>query len=226
MTALVWYAAYGSNLSAARFRHYIEGGRPAGAQRTYPGARDPSAPLADEPLWLPGSVYFALQSTVWGGGMAFYDRDAPGKTPARAYLLTVGQFSDVAEQEMHRPPSSDLAVADAVASGEHRYGPGRYETLVSCGERLGHPVLTLTAPWRLGDVPLVAPSAPYLAMLGAGLVEAHGWSAGRAAAHLAGLPGAVGAWSERAVRDVLSAGTAGSGGGRGEQAGGRQGAAR
>lgn len=204
MTALVWYAAYGSNMAADRFRCYLEGGKPEGAQRTYPGARNPSPPLRDEPMWLPGSVYFALESQVWGGGMAFYDRDIEGRTPARAYLLTVGQFSDVAEQEMHRPPSSDLAVEDAVAAGEHRYGPGRYETLVCAGERFGHPVLTLTAPWRLGEVPLVAPSAPYLRMLGAGLAEAHGWSAGRAAEHLASLPGAAGTWTAEALVKVLA----------------------
>lgn len=36
---LVWYAAYGSNLAAARFRCYVVGGRPAGAARTYPERR-------------------------------------------------------------------------------------------------------------------------------------------------------------------------------------------
>jgi hypothetical protein len=205
MTALVWYAAYGSNMSRARFDAYLRGGRPQGAQRTYPGARNPSPPVADEALWLPGRVYFALESKVWGGGMAFYDRDAEGETPGRAYLLTVGQFSDVAEQEMHRAPSSDLAVADAVAAGEHRYGPGRYETLVCVGERLGHPVLTLTAPWRMGDMPFNAPSLPYLRMLASGLMEAHGWDAGRAAAHLVSLPGAAGAVSAVEVERAVSA---------------------
>lgn len=69
--------------------------------------------------------------------MAFYDPDAGGRTPARAYLLTVGQFSDLAAQEMHRPPVSDLELVDAVTSGRHRFGPGRYETLVCVGERDG-----------------------------------------------------------------------------------------
>ncbi|MGW8332136.1 hypothetical protein ACWGLE_30040, partial [Streptomyces sp. NPDC055897] len=37
---LVWYASYGSNMHLDRLAHYIEGGRPAGAARSYPGCRD------------------------------------------------------------------------------------------------------------------------------------------------------------------------------------------
>ena len=40
----VWYVAYGSNMSAARFGCYISGGRPPGARRTYLGCRDQSPP--------------------------------------------------------------------------------------------------------------------------------------------------------------------------------------
>ncbi len=205
MSDLVWYAAYGSNMAALRLSHYIQGGQPPGALRVYPGARDRTLPARAEPLWLPGSVYFALESSVWGGGMAFYDPDAEGVTPARLYLMTLGQFSDVAEQEMHREPSSDLAVADAVESGRCRLGPGRYETLVSPGYRGNWPVLTLTAPWSLAEATLTAPSGPYLRMLAAGLVEAYGWDRERVAAHLAGLPGARGVWTAEAVGDLLAA---------------------
>ncbi|MEO7752218.1 MAG: histone deacetylase, partial [Terracoccus sp.] len=69
----VWYAAYGSNLSRSRFVHYLSGGRPPGASRTYAGARDPRDPLGDVPLTLDGQVYFAWESPTWGGGIAFYD---------------------------------------------------------------------------------------------------------------------------------------------------------
>lgn len=202
---LVWYAAYGSNMAAARLGHYLTGGRPPGALRVYPGARDPSPPLGDVPLWIPGQVYFALESTVWGGGMAFYDPDAGGETPARGYLLTIGQFSDLATQEMHRTPASDLEIEDAVTSGRHRYGPGRYETLVCAGTRGRSPVLTLTAPWSLADAELSAPSPEYLRMLAAGLQEAHGWDQARTAGYLAGLPGAIGSWTTADIAAMLAA---------------------
>lgn len=204
MTAdLVWYAAYGSNLSAARLRCYLAGGRPPGARRTYPGARDRAEPVRDEPVWLDGEVYFALESRVWGGGMAFYDPAAGGRTPARAYLLTVGQFSDLAAQEMHRAPASDLDLVDAVVSGRHQHGPGRYETLVHAGHRDGLPMFTLTAPWRLADAAPTAPSAAYLLMLASGLADAHRWDRPTIAEHLASRPGARGTWTPAAIENLL-----------------------
>ncbi len=199
----IWYAAYGSNMAAGRLGVYLAGGRPVGGLRDYPGARDRTPPVRDEPVWLPGTVYFALESRVWGGGMAFYDPDADGQTPARAYLMTAGQFSDLAAQEMHRAPGDDLDLVDALRSGRHRYGPGRYETLVHVGERDGWPMLTLTAPWHLVDVTLTAPSAAYLRMLAAGLREAHGWTVEQVAEHLAGLPGARGVWTAGRVAEAI-----------------------
>ncbi len=88
LTSHVWYVAYGSNLSAERFSCYLQGGQPPGAAFTYPGARDQTPPRASKAVWLPGSVYFATESQVWGGGRALYDPDAPGKAAARSYLIT------------------------------------------------------------------------------------------------------------------------------------------
>ncbi len=42
----VWYVAYGSNLSLERFTAYLQGGRPAGGARKYPGCRDPQDRIA------------------------------------------------------------------------------------------------------------------------------------------------------------------------------------
>lgn len=47
-----------------------------------------------------------------------YDPLLPGEAAARAYLMTAGQFADVAAQEMYRKPGVDLDVlADVVARG-------------------------------------------------------------------------------------------------------------
>ena len=166
---LVWYVSYGSNMAAARFDCYLRGGRPAGASRDYPGCRDRTPPRAVAPVWLPGSIYFALESAVWSGGMAFYDPAGTGRVAARAYLIGHQQFSDVMAQEMHRPPGSVPANLRTAARLE--LGPGRYETVVPVGERDGHPMLTFTCPAPLEPNP---PSAAYLAMMLAGLREAHG----------------------------------------------------
>lgn len=187
---LIWYAAYGSNMLTARLGYYLSGGQPPGSARHYPGARDPRPPAGSRPIRLDGGVYFAGQSSVWGGGMALYDPGLPGTTAARAYLLTREQFSDIAEQEMHRRPGRDLDLAEVLAAGRARLGPGRYETLLRTGPDLdGLPVLTFTAPWRADQTSWNAPTVRYLSLLAAGLREAHGWSAARTVSYLRRLPG-------------------------------------
>ncbi|MEO3750889.1 histone deacetylase [Streptomyces sp. B6B3] len=189
-----------------RLACYLRGGTPVGGRRSHPGCRDPRPPGRTLSLLLPGVLYFATESLVWGGGRAFYDPGAAGEeTAARAYLLTVGQFSDIAAQEMGRPPGVDLDLSGALRTGRARFGPGRYETLVRVGEQAGFPVLTFTAPrgWDSGHLPLNAPSAAYLRQLGAGLVAGHGWDTARAAEYLATRPGAREMWTPQAVREVL-----------------------
>ena len=193
--ALVWYVSYGSNMSAERLRCYLSGGRPSGADRTYLGARDPSPPREDRAVWLPGGVYFAYESSVWTGGMAFYDPDLVGRVPARAYLVTGEQFSDIVNQEMRRDVNTELDLADVIAEGRSQLPRGRYEVLLRVGHLDGHPMLTFTAPHGLREAKLEGPSAAYLAMTGAGLRESHGLSPRQAAEYLAGLPGAAGTWT-------------------------------
>ncbi|MEU9115442.1 histone deacetylase [Streptomyces sp. NPDC048483] len=202
--ALVWYAAYGSNMHLDRLTTYLEGGRPPGGRHRHPGCRDPRPPARSAPLLLPGTLYFATESQVWTGGRAFYDPDADGQLPARVYLLTVSQFSDIAAQEMYRDPGEDLDLTEALRQGRARLGPGRYETLVCAGRLEGSPVLTFTAPWSSTDVPLNAPSAAYLRHIAAGIVAAHGWNARRTAAYLAACPGAAGRWPVAEIEALLT----------------------
>jgi len=204
---LVWYAAYGSNMHAARFRFYLTGGTPPGGLRACPGARDRRPPRRTVPLLLPGGIHFALESLTWTGGIAFYDPRLPGYAAARGYLVTAAQFLDVATQEMHRPPPGISArrLAEAVATGRVVLGDGRYETLVCAGTRAGFPVLTFTAPWSAAEVPARPPAARYLAMLAGGLREAHGWDAARIAGYLLTRPGVAGYWSRARVARIAAA---------------------
>ncbi len=81
----VWYVTYGSNLSEARFRCYLGGGRPVGGTRLYTGCRDPRSPRRRVSLEVPGGLYFAGESSVWSGGRAYFDpgyADAPGSEKA------------------------------------------------------------------------------------------------------------------------------------------------
>jgi hypothetical protein len=200
----VWYASYGSNLSRDRFLCYLQGGRPEGATRTYPGARDESHPAADAPFALPGQVFFGWHSPTWDGGIAFYDAGSSGQALARAYLITEGQFADVAAQEMHREPGSDLDLSTVLAERRHSVGPGRYESLHLVGEMGGHPVITFTSPDD-AELPHNPPSEPYLAMVARGLRETHEQSEDELADYLLGCPGVSPHWSRDEVRELLAA---------------------
>ena len=175
----VWYVSYGSNMCRDRLRCYIEGGRPRGGALEYVGARDDTLPSDDMAVDLPGSLYFAGESPTWGGGVAFYDHDVAGFTPARAYRITVEQFADVAAQEMHRLPEEgdplEEVIIGGLETGRHQAGSGHYETLIEVGQHQGLPMLTFTSPHGLDAVPHTRPSPPYLAMLRRGLREARGW---------------------------------------------------
>ena len=144
----VWYVAYGSNLAWARFRCYVAGGQPLGGNRVYAGCRDPSDPTRTQSLDIPGGLVFAGWSSVWGGGMAFYDARASGRAACRAYLMTTEQFGDIAAQEMRRPPGGEFArdLAGLLPDVEsvHTMGPGRYETVTRLGMHDGAPLFTVT----------------------------------------------------------------------------------
>lgn len=187
----VWYVAYGSNLSLDRLSCYVAGGCPPGGTRAHPGARDRTLPARSIPVELPGTTYFAGRSAQWGGGVAFYDHATPGRTAARGYLVSAGQFADIAAQEMHRDPRTDDPLEQLVlaplAEGRHEVGPGGYETVVDVGQHDGAPMLTFTAPHGAATAERSRPSAAYLATMARGLGEAHGWDDQVAHEYLAGL---------------------------------------
>lgn len=197
---LVWYVSYGSNMHADRLGCYIAGGTAPGATRAQPGCRDGTPPRASRGTFLPGGIYFATLSPVWNGGRALYDPQLPGEqAAARAWLVTPGQFADIAAQEMYREPDGDLDLSRVLDCGRVELGPGRYETLIHAGDHEGYPQLTFTAPHRADEVDPVAPSAAYLRMLAGGIQEAHAWSLERAAEYLAGLSGAAGEWTAEEI---------------------------
>ncbi|QKW62384.1 histone deacetylase [Streptomyces sp. NA03103] len=202
--ARVWYTSYGSNMHLARLAAYIKGGRPPGAAREYPGCRNRAMPTRSIPVELTGAMYFATESPVWGGGRAFYDPHATGRVLARAHLVTVQQFADIAAQEMYRAPGADLDLVDALTLGRDVLGEGRYETLVCAGQVDDMPVLTFTAPWGMDDVQWVPPSSAYVRFLASGLLSAGAWDVEAVASYVAACPGAVGHWSERNVTDLLN----------------------
>ncbi len=187
----VWYVSYGSNMASDRLACYLQGGRPSGGTRVNPGARDRRLPARSIPVDLPGTVYFAGESTQWGGGVAFYDHAEPGFTAARGYLLTAAQFADVAAQEMYRAPRDDnpleVVVAGPLPGGRHQAGPGRYETLVEVGRHDDLPLLTFTAPHGHDHVEHTTPTEAYLDQVRRGLRESRAWDEEQVESYLASI---------------------------------------
>ena len=185
---LVWYAGYGSNLDADRFRCYLHGGRPPGATRTYPGVRDPGDPLEVRPFRMTGRLVFAWESPTWGGGIAFHEPGPDGEVLAAAYLLTHRQLVDVLEQEMRREPGADHDLTALLTAGHHVLGPGRYETLRVVGKLEGAPVVTFGCedPVALGLNP---PAPAYVATIARGLRTVHGLTDAEISAYLVRCPG-------------------------------------
>jgi hypothetical protein len=172
----VFYAAYGSNLSAERFACYIAGGTAPGANRSLPGARNRRRPVSWSGLTVPGRLYFDGHSQTWGGAPAFFEPvEHPGaEIYARAWRLAWDQLEDVLAQENGRHPGAlDVEPGALVEGFSMLAGPGRYDRLVCLGTLEGLPVLTCTAPAlpRSTTASRAAPSPEYLAHLITGLRE-------------------------------------------------------
>ena len=198
----LWYVAYGSNLSLNRFRVYLQGGRPVGGARDYPGCRDPLGPEQAVSLTIPGGLRFVGVSSVWGGGMAVYDASAAGEIAARAYLITAEQFVDVLAQEMRLEPGLDVNLALVRETGWHSLGPGRYQTLAHVGTRDDLPMLTFTS--ADSDHQVNAPSEGYLRTIAVGLRESHGWTKAAIGRYLAQFPGAAGVWRPGSIEHLAA----------------------
>lgn len=197
MTELVWYAAYGSNLSRARFDYYLRGGKPRGASHAYPGCRDSSAPLDDRAGEIALEFGFGGTSRTWGGGVALVDPDSVRVARARLYLITVDQFADVVAQENWLEPGSVslLEMHDELDIGDGRM----YGLVLAVGELDGHPVVTFTQRRR---TPASKPSIAYLRHIAVGLNESHGLSGAEIAAYLSAARGIHQAFTEDELQDL------------------------
>ena len=198
----LWYVAYGTNLSSARFRVYLQGGRPVGGARHHPGSRDPLAPKSNVSLLIPGGIRFVGESSIWGGGMAIYDARADGEVAARAYLITAEQFVDILAQEMRLEPGLDVDLAPVQETGWHTFGPGRYQTLGHLGNHEDFPMLTFTCA-DIDGHPVKRPSEAYLRTMALGLRESHRWTSTQIGDYLARFPGAAGAWTPESIEDLM-----------------------
>jgi len=195
---LVWYVAFGSNMSSARLACYLRGGMPRGTVREYEGCRDPTPPRELRSLTITGQVRFAGESSVWGGGTAFYVPSDRGQVHARAYLLRLEQLADLVAQETRHPVGRPLVLA---ATGSTRHGLSHvYDVLLDLGELEGHRLLTLSSSY---DHPTNPPSEAYVRTLLDGLAEGFALDVEATINYLARIPGMSPAWTEDRLRRLV-----------------------
>ena len=150
MSDYIWYACYGSNLSAERFACYIESGTCKENGKFYPGCRDKTRWTEDHFAMLPGRMYFGRQSSAWeNGGVAFFEESDESRVYMRLYRITQEQFEDVVEQE---------------GSAKDWYG---HMICLGSGEN-GEPIYTFTSNVRHA---VNAPSAAYHGLIRRALIE-------------------------------------------------------
>lgn len=195
---LVWYAAFGSNLSSARLDCYLRGGTPRGAARAYEGCRDPAPPREHRVLTLTGSLRFAGVSRVWGGGTLFFDPGGQGDVHARAYLLRLEQFGDLVAQETRQPVGRPLVLAE---TGPTRHGLSQvYDVVLDLGELDGHRMITLSST---RDHPTSPPSEAYVRILLDGLADGFDLDVEARIAYLARIAGMSPVWTVDELRKLV-----------------------
>ena len=200
----IWYASYGSNCLSSRFEAYLTGGTADGATRAERGARDRSPPAGSAGCWLPHPVRFFGDSAKWGGGgVAFLDHGPGRSAPARRYLITRGQFAEVAAQESGRP-SRPLPIDDLAPGSVHPIGDGGYDGLLALDPIDGVPVLTFTSPHPLVELPPRPPSAAYLGTIVRGLVEVHPDPIAPLVEALLDAPGVAEGWTAASIRALVA----------------------
>ncbi|MFT7597854.1 MAG: hypothetical protein ACI8TP_000774 [Acidimicrobiales bacterium] len=170
----VWYAAYGSNILAARFHTYLAGGAIPGSTngRIQDGSRNRDLPTESRPFLVERTLLFARRSSSWGGGgVAFlHPTEQPDRpTRGRVWNITLEQLADVYQQENKaaEPPMIDLELL--VEVGHLDMLPSWYGRLIYLGHLDEVPVLSFTSPSV--PEPLNPPHQSYREVIVEGLAE-------------------------------------------------------
>lgn len=191
---LIWYGAFGSNVLAARFITYLQGGpvpfSPDG--RSQAGARDRNPPVAETTQTLPHRLFFTHASKTWGGGgVAMLDpvAEPTASTLSRLWLITPEQFEDVFRQENGQPEVAPVDLVSVMAAGHHDVLDTWYGRVLYLGPGPdGYPIITLTCS-EANPLPMRPAHQSYLEVIGRGLMESWGLGATAAADYLASRDG-------------------------------------
>lgn len=189
-TDLVWYVAYGSNLSHDRFYCYITGGTPEGSDKVFEGCRDTTLPQAVKREILDRELYFAENSQSWQGmGVSFIRNvtSPTAKTYVVKYLITRGQLEDLAKQETSTLRTIVLDFERTIEEGFTIFRKAWYGKVLFLGLDDAVPVFTLTSGTDRQNI--TRPSDEYIRTIARGLEHQHALSTAEIALYLEGKDG-------------------------------------
>lgn len=201
---LVWYAAYGSNMSEERFLHYINGGIPSGSERNYEPCSDLTPPKDIRPYEINFELFFARESSSWKGGIAFIEteKNIEIKTLAKLYLISKTQFNHLAKGETQAQSTVDIDFDQAVNEGKTVFKrPSWYGMVLFLGYFEDLPVFTLT-----GERPIevfTKPSEKYISIIGSGLRQTHGLNNQEIFQYFSGKKGICGYYKNYELYDLV-----------------------
>jgi hypothetical protein len=196
---LVWYAGYGSNTDLTRFMCYIAGGTPLGTNRVYLGCADNAPPIAHTALKLPFQLYFAGDSLVWTGGVAFIGHkiaESNSPTLASAYLIKLSQFEQLVAQENGRDEIFKVDLRKLQDRGHITLGEGsgRYDEIMFGGMYKNYPIVSITSP--IVHLTYNRPAQAYLQTMATGLTgDLHGLTTAEIVDYLLQKPGISGSYT-------------------------------
>lgn len=175
-SSYLWYACYGSNIKKERFLCYIQGGKPKGAIKSFPGCADRTEPVDSRPFIINLELYFAKESVTWnGGGIGFLkpEEDSKFKTYGRIYKISLGQFKDLLKQELRVTEDVPVDLERLSCDGFFNCLPeGRYGHLLHLGEIEELPVVSFSSERFLKDE-INPPAEAYLSTIISGLREVY-----------------------------------------------------
>ena len=137
-----------------------------------------------------------------GGGVAFLDHDGGIPAPGRRYLVTKGQFDDIAAQESGRDVSS-VPIENLTPGVVTAIGDGPYDGILPLDPIDGVPVVTFTSPEPRTARPTSPPAAAYVGTILSGLLEVHTAEPADIVAAVLAAPGVSDGWTAAALTSLL-----------------------
>lgn len=169
---MIWYVSYGSNMDEGRLVSYLQGASADGPFGAHRAAADPTPPKDSRWIQLDHELFFAGESSRWGGSVAFLSVDQ-GREPSvgRAYMLSWEQFLHLAahENSVRQPDWWSLGPDSLRACSWLRLPVGaKYDALMRLPDIDGLAAYTISTARSLEKS---RPTEPYLAVLAATLAN-------------------------------------------------------